>query len=205
MYKKRGFLKFILDRMCFPILVFLSYRASEKIGLTPIDAERTYACLKYARGMALDIGCGEGNFVCNYGNGYGIDRIITDNPRLVLAEAAKIPFKDKTFDTVTFIASLNHVVGREASLREAARVLKDDGRVLITMIGPFVGFLAHKVIRKRCDPDQIKRRMTNGELLGLTDRQIRTMTSQAGLKIVARKSVLLFGNKLYICKKLPDK
>jgi len=201
MYKKRGFLRFLLDRLSFPVLIFLDYETSKKIGLTPIDEERSYACLKYAIGRTLDVGCGYGHFMDTYGNGYGIDKVFTNNSRFVLGDATKIPFKDKTFDTVTFIASLNHIVDRDIALREAARILKDDGRILITMINPLIGFLAHKIIRKRCDSDQIRRRIGKKELLGLTESQIKTLVSCAGLKTVARKSILLYGNKLYICKK----
>jgi ubiquinone/menaquinone biosynthesis C-methylase UbiE len=118
-----------------------------------------------------------------------------------LGEAERIPFKDKTFDTITFIASLNHIVDRESALKEAARVLKDKGRILITMINPFLGFLAHKIIRKRCDPDQIRRKIEERELFGLTESQIKILASYASLKIVSKKSILLYGNKLYICEK----
>lgn len=201
MYKKRGFLRFILDRLCFPILVFLDYDTSKKIGLTPIDDERSYACLKHSRGKALDIGCGDSRFMNTYGNGYCLDKVFIHNSRFVLGNAEKIPFKDKTFDTITFIASLNHIIDRELALKEAVRVLKDDGRLLITMIDPLIGFLAHKIIRKRCDPDQIRRHMKKGELLGLTESQIKTLTSNTSLKIADRKSILLYCNRLYICKR----
>jgi len=200
LYKKRRFLRFILDRLCFPILVFLDYKASKKIGLTPIDDERSYACLKHSKGTTLDVGCGDGRFMDTYGSGYCLDRVFINNSRFVLGNAEKIPFKDKTFDTVTFIASLNHIVDREVALIEAVRVLKDDGQVLITMIDPFIGFLVHKIIRKRCDPDQIRRRMKKGERLGLTETQIKTLSSNADLKVVAIKSILLYCNRLYICK-----
>jgi SAM-dependent methyltransferase len=201
MYKKRKFLRFLLDRLSFPILVFLSSEASRKLGLTPIDEERTYACLKHSAGKTLDIGCGSGGFIQAYKNGYGIDKVFINNSRFILGEAEKIPFKDKTFDTITFIASLNHVVGRGPALKEAARVLKDKGQILITMINPFLGFLAHKIIRKRCDPDQIKRKIEECELFGLAESQIKILVSCASLKIVSKKSILLYGNKLYICEK----
>lgn len=199
MYKKRKFLRFLLDRISFPVLVFLDYNTSKKIGLTPVDEERSYACLRHSSGRTLDVGCGDGRFMDAYGNGYSLDKVSTKNSRFVLGDAAKVPFKNKTFDTVTFIASLNHIVDRELALKEAARVLKDDGRILITMINPLIGFLSHKVIRKRCDPDQIRRRMEKRELLGLTGSQIKILTSNAGLKIAERRSILFYFNRLYIC------
>ena len=201
MYKKRGLLKFLLDRLFFPILIFLDYDTSKSIRLTPIDEERSYACLKHSRGKVLDIGCGDSRFMDTYEDGYCLDKVFIRNPRFILGDAENIPFKDKTFDTVTFIASLNHIVNREAALNEAVRILKDEGRILITMINPLIGFLAHKVIRKRCDPDQIRRHMKKGELLGLTGSRIKALISGAGLKIIARKSVLLYWNRLYICER----
>jgi len=201
MHKKRGFLRFVLDRLCFPVLAFLDYETSKKAGLTPIDEERAYACLKYSKGRVLDIGCGDARFIDTYGDGYGIDRVLAASPRFILADAANMPFKNKVFDTVTLIASLNHIIDRDAALREAVRVLKDDGQVLITMIDPLVGFLAHKIVRRRCDPDQIRRHWEKKELLGLTGSQVSALTSRAGLMIVAIKSVLFCRNRLYICKR----
>jgi hypothetical protein len=51
-------------------------------------------------------------------------------------------------------------------LQEARRVLKGEGRLLITMINPVVGFFAH-TIRHRYDLDQLERGMGEEEAKGL--------------------------------------
>ena len=55
---------------------------------------------------------------------------------------------------------------RSQVLQEARRVLKGEGRLLITMINPVVGFFAH-TIRHRYDLDQLERGMGEEEAKGL--------------------------------------
>ena len=44
----------------------------------------------------------------------------------------RFPFRDRVFDVVLFLDVIEHVVPRVAALREIHRVLKDDGRLLVS-------------------------------------------------------------------------
>jgi len=55
---------------------------------------------------------------------------------LLLDNSAKLPFKNETFDTVTIAGALNHIPNRSEVLAEAHRILRQNGRIVITMIPP---------------------------------------------------------------------
>ncbi len=100
-------------------------------------------------GRILDAGCGYGRYadlVTEHGLEYvGID---VSNVQLAVARATHpalgsqlfvgdlvaMPFPDETFDLVVCTRVLNHGVALDAMAQEFARVLRPDGRVVITDI-----------------------------------------------------------------------
>jgi len=91
---------------------------------------------RYVRGRLLDIGCGDNRLVREHGDGIGVDVLDWGDVDLVVENTADLPFKDRSFDTVSFVACLNHIPNREEVLSEARRVIKADGRLIATMIPP---------------------------------------------------------------------
>jgi SAM-dependent methyltransferase len=85
-----------------------------------------------AGARALDVGCGDGRTV-DYLNreagleAWGVDAECRGGERLVAGRAESLPFETASFDAVIFECSLSVVADPDAALREAARVLKDDG------------------------------------------------------------------------------
>ncbi len=92
---------------------------------------------------ALDIGCGAGLSTaalapltrCAYGlepmaNMLKHRRAVTDRANFVVAKAERLPFADGSFDLLTAAGSLNYA-DRELFFPEAARVLTDDGLLVI--------------------------------------------------------------------------
>ena len=65
--------------------------------------------------------------------------------RLIVQDSRQLPFADRSFDTVTFVACLNHIPYRDEALAEAVRVLRPGGRVVATMIGRWLGLVGHKI------------------------------------------------------------
>jgi SAM-dependent methyltransferase len=108
----------------------------------------------FARGVALDVGCGERPyddlFVPRVERYVGIeyppsaDNLVSVWDILhqlkgvidVFADGRRLPIKDRCIDTVLALEVLEHVPDPEACLAEVDRVLKPDGRLLLTV--PFV-------------------------------------------------------------------
>ncbi|MHB8682138.1 MAG: class I SAM-dependent methyltransferase [Acidimicrobiales bacterium] len=190
--------KTLLSRLCFPLLALLSRERTHRLGLVPIDDERVIMALRHARGRVLDVGCGSNLFVRSYGSGVGVDVFAWSGCDLVVEDAAALPFEDGSFDTISFLACLNHVPNREEAMREAARLLAPGGQVLVTMIPPRLGAFIHW-LRERHDPDHRQRHIDHAhELMGMSERQVRDVFDAAGLRLVARKRFCYGTNSLFI-------
>ncbi|OGZ39743.1 MAG: hypothetical protein A3B04_01740 [Candidatus Portnoybacteria bacterium RIFCSPLOWO2_02_FULL_39_11] len=102
------------------------------------------------RDQVLDLGCGNGRFydlVCRPGKNikyFGVDnseRLIAmakqnyPQGQFILNDGLELPFGDEFFDKVLCIAVLHHLPGydlRREFLRQARRVLKKDGLLVLT-------------------------------------------------------------------------
>jgi SAM-dependent methyltransferase len=113
------------------------------------------------RGRLLEIGCGEGaNLFHLTSNGdrtaYALDsstdklrfgRRQMPGVRWIGGDALRLPFRDQSFDAVLIRDLLHHVPSRDRALREAARVLRETGRLTIlegngkTLLGQVFGRL----------------------------------------------------------------
>jgi len=165
-----------------------------------LAAERNSIVAKLARGRVLDVGCGSNTLVRLVGNGVGVDVYPWPGVDVLIQDAGMLPFRDGCFDTVAFVASLNHIPNRVEALREAARVMRSDGQVLVTMIGPTLSRIWHRIIR-RYDPDQTERGMAPGETWGLTEAEIRSLASEAGLQVDAVVPFELGLNRVYVIRR----
>jgi SAM-dependent methyltransferase len=189
--------KTLLSRLAFPYLCLLSREESLSRNLVPIDDERVIMALKNTKGRVLDIGCGANNFVKSYGNGVGVDVAPWEGCDVVIKDASKLPFKAGSFDTVSYLACLNHIPNREKSLKDAHRVLKKDGQVILTMITPRMGKFIHW-LRFRNDPDHQERHIDHAhELMGMSPSHIKTLLEEAGFKNISRKRFVFGLNNFY--------
>ena len=195
--KKRNIYQFIKDRIAFPIICLISADQALRQGFTPLDAERMIYTLEYVEGKILDIGCGENLIVRTHGQGIGVDIYPWDGADLIVKDCANLPFPDQDFDTVSIVAALNHMQNREKVLAEAYRLLKPNGRILVTMINPITSFLVHR-IRFNLDPDQHDRGLKENEVLGFWKKQISNLLFDAGFTELRNKAFLFGLNRVYI-------
>ena len=125
---------------------------SEKLGTSIIHPQFTIIrfqkeaiieAKKYAKGKLVDIGCGRMPYrkeleplVYSY---TGVDHPEVSKLYLggfkpeVLADAKKLPFKDKFFDVALLIQVLEHVDAPREVISEAARVLKPNGTLILSV------------------------------------------------------------------------
>jgi len=114
------------------------------------DAEKQYLKDNIPHNaFVLDIGCGEGrnmqSILENTSNIYGIDtdsKAVEDaknrfegieTVQVVCTSADKLPFKDETFDVVTFLMILPNLEDKKvSSVAETVRVLKKDGKMILS-------------------------------------------------------------------------
>ena len=91
-------------------------------------------------GRVLDVGCGPQPWPTHFrahapGTRFvGIDPLAGDTPAeyaVIRGLGEYLPFADDTFDQVVFATSLDHMLDTVAALREARRVCRDGGAVLI--------------------------------------------------------------------------
>ena len=161
---------------------------------------RIEAVLPHLKEHLLDIGCGTNELVKKHGDGIGVDVYQWENVDLVVNDTAKLPYKNESFDTVTIIAALNHIPNREEVLKEANRLLKRDGRIVITMIPPTISRIWH-FLRKPWDADQKERGMGPGEVFGFRQQELRELLKKAGFEVVLEEPFMLHINKITVAKK----
>jgi SAM-dependent methyltransferase len=200
------------DFATFPLRAFTLFH-QDRWGLSSLASERFDYVAAEVKGYCLDVGCGFDNrFVKEYlnGNGRGIDvfpyeGLTAEN---IVSDLSHFPFSDEAFDSVTFIANINHAPKsqRDAELSEAWRVLKPGGNIILTMGLPIVEVIIHQVVRFydrflgfRVDMDS-ERGMGEEEAYFLTDSEMRERLKRAGFKTVIRKpfSTQWGLNSLYI-------
>lgn len=109
----------------------------------------------------LEIGAGPNTQVNKYGRGSGVDIVDRGGDALVVENTALLSFRDASFDTIAFVACLNHIPNRKEVVKEARRLLKPDGRVLITMIDQKLGNIGHAI--GWCSEDKKRGGMVEGE------------------------------------------
>lgn len=159
MIRNRTKLQLIRDFVLFPLRALFLHERDRWWG-SSLASERFDYAAREVTGNCLDFGCGRHNrFVNEFlsGRGKGIDIFKWEglSGENVVEDMSHLPWPDETFESVTFIACLNHIprLNRAIELAEAFRVLKPGGNVIITMAPPFVeiaahglGFLYHRLI-----------------------------------------------------------
>lgn len=204
--QEEGLLLRVLNEVLLPLKLLIPQPIIAKIpGLTTNEEIRIQEVLRHIPPTAscLDIGCGNNRLIqlhrARGGRGIGVDVYPWEGVDLIVKDSSLLPFKDQSFDCVTFVASLNHIPNRDAVLREAFRLLKRGGTVILTTLDPLPSYLWHKWAF--WDRDQHERGMQPGEVYGFKDEEIQALLSRAGFLVVQRRRFSLGLVKLYVAKK----
>jgi len=162
---------------------------------------RLSVVLPHVRGRLLDLGCGYNNLARAYGSGVGVDVYEWDGVDIQISDSSSLPFPDNSFETVTIIAALNHIPNREETLGEVWRVLCREGRLLVTMIGPMTGRVAHMFFKH---DEEVRGGFGHNEKKGMTKQEIRSLLADAGFKVTEERAFELGLNTLFIARKQID-
>lgn len=173
-----------------------------RVSTAKLNDIRFTTVLPYIEGSLLDIGCGKNELVREYyGSGVGVDvdsRGIKDV--VVVKDTSKLSFADGSFDTVSILAALNHIPNREDVLTEANRVLKMNGKIIITMIPPRFSRFWHFI--RRPWADEIERDFEHGQVYGLNYKQVQDLLGRTGFELVLHKKFMFLINSLFVGKKV---
>lgn len=129
--------------------------------------------IRHKSGTLLDLGCGIEFFLYegleNFDR-YGLDLAISSfhemrknklicgiNGSFVVADAGKIPFKDKVFDVVISSNSFDHISSPVECIKEIYRILKSGGEFIVCVPACLKGGLkAHRHISDIYTPEKLR-------------------------------------------------
>lgn len=184
-------------------MLLLPDHSNEQLHLTSLRAERFAAVLPHLSGRVLDVGAGVNTLIKLYqrrdpksaGESVGLDVMDWGSDCVIVPDCRALPFPDASFDTVTFVACINHIPERREALREARRVLKPNGRLVITMISYLIGTVGHKLWWYSEDKH---RNVHVDELMGMNSGDVVALIKDAGFSDVRSSRFLYRVNSLYV-------
>jgi SAM-dependent methyltransferase len=193
-------------------MVLLPDSANERLHITSLRAERYVAVLAHLKGRVLDVGAGDNGLIRLYRQkllkenrtekrgeeSVGVDVVDWGADTLTIERSDALPFEDNSFDTVTFVACINHIPEREGALKEALRVLKPGGLLVATMIGRLIGDVGHSIWWYSEDKH---RTVAEGEVMGINKAEMIALIERAGFSNVKLKRFVYGLNVLYLAEK----
>ena len=211
LHRPKGALQSIYDLIAAPVrMALLPDDRSELLHMTSLRAERLAVVLEAIRGRTLDIGAGDNSLIklyrarsrrteaeCDAVESIGLDVIDWGGDCLLVPNTKSLPFDDDSFDTVTFVACLNHIPERGEALEEARRVLRPGGLLAITMINRFIGTIGHAIWWYSEDKH---REVAEEEEMGLNRPEVMDLISEAGFQSIAVRNFLYGLNTLFTAK-----
>jgi SAM-dependent methyltransferase len=172
---------------------------SRRLGWTSLEEERLRAVLPHIEDRLLDVGAGPNTLVRLHGQGVGVDVHDFGGGATIVADTRELPFENASFDTVSFVACLNHIPYRAEALREALRLLRPGGRLVATMINRVVGGIGHRIWWY--GEDRHRGGMAEGETGGLNVKEMYQLMAAAGFTEITTRRFCYGLNCLYLARK----
>lgn len=156
--------------------------------------------------VVLDVGCYTGEFLKKItgtiSKGYGID-CLTENKtedNLIFKKIGfkkRLPFKSRYFDKVVILAVLEHIKNKKDLAKEIYRVLKKEGKVIITVPSPKADKLLEILVKLKIidEIDFIKQHTTPAH------SDVLTMFNNCEFKLLMHKKFQFGYNNIYIFMK----
>jgi SAM-dependent methyltransferase len=206
----------VYDLVCAPLrMLALPDLTSEQMHLTSLRAERLGRVLPELRGRVLDIGAGDNMLVRLYQErayNRGLSTADTDasigadvtdwgTDCVLIKNSTELPFPDCSFDTICYVACINHIPERADALLEAKRLLRPGGRIVVTMIGRIIGKIGHALWWYSEDKH---REVDEHEEMGLDRVQMIALFSNAGYRLYSEKGFAYNLNRLYVFEPLDN-
>jgi SAM-dependent methyltransferase len=211
LHRPKPLLQEIWDFVGAPLrMALLPDAKSERLHLTSLRAERIAMVLPALRGRVLDVGAGDNMLLSLYRAGttgadaekanqsVGLDVVDWGGECLIVPDCRHLPFPDRSFNTVSFIACLNHIPERQEALREALRVLQPGGRLVMTMISKLIGDVGHAIWWYSEDKH---REVAEGEVMGMNASDVENAIAMAGFTQLERSSFIYGLNHLFTAQR----
>jgi SAM-dependent methyltransferase len=187
-------------------MLLLPDHRNEQLHLTSLRAERLAVVLPELQGRCLDIGAGDNMLVRLYqqiqpeksARSLGLDVFDWGSGCVIVEDCRRLPFEDGEFDTVAFVACLNHIPERSEALAEAWRVLRPGGRVVVTMIGRTIGNVGHALWWYSEDKH---REAQLGEVMGIDPAGVDDLLGRTGFVNRSRRTFVYGLNHLFIAQR----
>lgn len=200
---KRGWFQNAKDLVLFPVRAAVSEERAERLGLTSLRTERFEQVLARSRGRLVDIGCEWNLLAREYrartgAPAFGLDVHLWAGVHVLIGGDGWLPLLDRSVDTVTIVAALNHVERRSEILREVARILRPGGRLIVTMIDPLIGGVGHLLFWRWWDPDMRVRGIRERERWRLWPAEVRSLIAGAGLCLVQERRFVYGLNRIFV-------
>jgi ubiquinone/menaquinone biosynthesis C-methylase UbiE len=139
--------------------------------------------------LVIDMACGDNRLLAALGRGFGIDIYNYGNADIILKDFNNLPFASESIDTITILAALNYFDSPTLLMNELARVLKQDGTILITLLRKPISAAWHKF------------RDTSLPRIAYSKKELQQLATQAGLRIDDRQLFMLGLNQVFIIRK----
>ncbi|MBN9061611.1 MAG: methyltransferase domain-containing protein [Rhizobiales bacterium] len=184
---------------------------NEQLHLTSLRAERLAVVLPKIEGRLLDVGAGDNMLVSLYrrkaegspaqsaaDDSVGLDVVDWGGGCVIVPDCRNLPFPDQSFDTVSFVACLNHIPERKEALQEALRVLRPGGLLVITMISRLIGDIGHAIWWYSEDKH---RDVADGEVMGMNAGDVANAVKAAGFEKMKRTGFVYNLNNLFAARR----
>ncbi len=155
----------------------------------------------------LDIGCYQGELLKwlgpNIAPSVGLDPLYEGKTNVkghqFLAEKFRedLPFASGSFDAIVLLATLEHIQEKDAVAREAVRLLKPGGRLVITVPSPLVDKILDILLVLR-----VVDGMSLEEHHGFSPAELPEIFTREGFRLKRKQKFQLGLNNLYVFERL---